>query len=62
MEEDGSGPHTFTVTAWFNHIPGLKVVMPTFADDARSLLIESIFDPNPVIFFRAQMVAQQQII
>ena len=47
----GQGPtHSQSLQAWFNHIPGLKVVMPTFADDARSLLIESIFDPNPVIF------------
>ena len=47
----GQGPtHSQSLQAWFNHIPGLKVVMPTFADDARSLLIESILDPNPVIF------------
>ena len=47
----GQGPtHSQSLQAWFNHIPGLKVVMPTFADDAKSLLLESIFDPNPVIF------------
>ena len=47
----GQGPtHSQNLQAWFNHIPGLKVVMPTFADDAKDLLLESIFDPNPVIF------------
>ena len=47
----GQGPtHSQNLQAWFNHIPGLKVVMPTFADDAKGLLISSIFDPNPVVF------------
>ena len=47
----GQGPtHSQNLQAWFNHVPGLKVVMPTFADDAKGLLIESIFDPNPVVF------------
>ena len=47
----GQGPtHSQNLQAWFNHIPGLKVVMPTHPEDAKSLLIESIFDPNPVIF------------
>jgi pyruvate/2-oxoglutarate/acetoin dehydrogenase E1 component len=47
----GQGPtHSQNLQSWFNHIPGLKVVMPTFADDAKGLLISSIFDPNPVIF------------
>ena len=47
----GQGPtHSQNLQAWFNHIPGLKVVMPSFADDAKGLLISSIFDPNPVIF------------
>lgn len=47
----GQGPtHSQNLQSWFNHIPGLKVVIPTFADDAKNLLISSIFDPNPVIF------------
>ena len=47
----GQGPtHSQNLQAWFNHIPGLKVVMPSFADDAKGLLISSIFDPNPVVF------------
>ena len=47
----GQGPtHSQNLQSWFSHIPGLKVVMPTFPCDAYNLLIESINDPNPVIF------------
>ncbi len=47
----GQGPtHSQNLQAWFSHIPGLKVVMPSFADDAHGLLLSSIFDPNPVVF------------
>ena len=47
----GQGPtHSQNLQAWFAHIPGLKVVMPSTPDDAKSLLLSSIFDPNPVIF------------
>jgi len=47
----GQGPtHSQNLHAWFNHIPGLKVVMPASPMDAKGLLIESILDPNPVIF------------
>ncbi len=47
----GQGPqHSQSLQAWFSHIPGLKVVMPTTAYDAKGLLIASIEDPNPVVF------------
>ena len=47
----GQGPqHSQSLQAWFAHIPGLKVVMPTTAYDAKGLLISSIEDPNPVVF------------
>ena len=47
----GQGPtHSQNLQAWFAHIPGLKVVMPTTAEDAKGLLLSSIFDPNPVVF------------
>ena len=50
VEGWGQGPtHSQSLQSWFNHIPGIKVVMPTFAEDARFVII-SIFDPNPVIF------------
>ncbi|MCD4676449.1 MAG: alpha-ketoacid dehydrogenase subunit beta [Desulfobacula sp.] len=45
------GPtHSQNLQALFAHIPGLKVVAPTSAYDAKGLLLESIFDDNPVIF------------
>jgi pyruvate dehydrogenase E1 component beta subunit len=47
----GQGPtHSQNLQAWFSHIPGLKVVMPTTPNDAKGLLLASIADPNPVIF------------
>ncbi|MBT5859262.1 MAG: dehydrogenase [Flavobacteriales bacterium] len=47
-----AGPfHSQSNEAWFTHTPGLKVVYPSFPEDAKGLLIESINDPNPVMFF-----------
>ena len=47
----GQGPtHSQSLHSWFAHIPGLKVVMPSSARDAKGLLLSSIFDKNPVIF------------
>ena len=47
----GQGPtHSQSLHAWFAHIPGLKVVMPTSPEDAKGLLLASIADPNPVLF------------
>jgi len=48
----GAGPfHSQTNEAWFTKTPGLKVVYPAFPQDAKGLLIESINDPNPILFF-----------
>ncbi len=48
----GAGPfHSQTNEAWFTKVPGLKIVYPAFPRDAKGLLIESINDPNPVLFF-----------
>ena len=46
------GPfHSQNPEAWFMHAPGLKVVAPATASDAKGLLIAAIHDPNPVLFF-----------
>ena len=47
-----AGPfHSQSNESWFTHTPGLKVVYPAFPSDAKGLLISSINDPNPVMFF-----------
>lgn len=47
----GQGPtHSQNLQAWFAHIPGLKVVMPSTSADAKGLLLSAIFDDDPVIF------------
>ena len=47
----GQGPtHSQSLQSWFAHIPGLKVVMPSNAKDAKGMLASAIQDPNPVIF------------
>jgi len=47
----GQGPtHSQNLQAWFAHVPGLKVVMPTSPADAKGLLLASIFDDDPVLF------------
>ncbi len=55
----GQGPtHSQNLHAWFAHIPGLKVVMPTTPSDAKGLLLSSIFDPNPVVFLEHRWLHQ----
>jgi pyruvate/2-oxoglutarate/acetoin dehydrogenase E1 component len=45
------GPfHSQNPEAWFLQAPGLRVVAPAFADDAKGLLVSAIRDPNPVCF------------
>ena len=48
----GAGPfHSQSNESWFTHTAGLKVVYPAFPKDAKGLLVSSINDPNPVMFF-----------
>jgi acetoin:2,6-dichlorophenolindophenol oxidoreductase subunit beta len=42
--------HSQSLHAWFMHIPGLQVVMPSTPYDAKGLMIEAIHNDNPVIF------------
>jgi acetoin:2,6-dichlorophenolindophenol oxidoreductase subunit beta len=43
--------HSGTLYAIYTHLPGLKVVVPSTPYDAKGLLLESIFDDSPVLFF-----------
>ncbi len=55
----GQGPtHSQSLHSWFAHVPGLKVVMPTNAADAKGLLMSAIFDPNPVVFMEHRWLHQ----
>ncbi|MCL5942189.1 MAG: hypothetical protein M1325_01460, partial [Actinobacteria bacterium] len=45
-----SGQHSQSLEAWFCHVPGLKVVMPSTPFDAKGLIRSAILDDNPVVF------------
>ncbi len=51
--------HSQCFAAWFGHIPGLKVVAPYEAADAKGLLKAAIRDPNPVIFLENEIMYGQ---
>jgi pyruvate dehydrogenase E1 component beta subunit len=48
--------HSQDYSAWYSHVPGLKVISPYFAADAKGLLKSAIRDPNPVIFLENEIV------
>ncbi|GKX33691.1 MAG: pyruvate dehydrogenase complex E1 component subunit beta [Rhizobiaceae bacterium MnEN-MB40S] len=48
--------HSQCYASWYSHIPGLKVVMPYTAADAKGLLKAAIRDPNPVIFLENELL------
>ena len=48
--------HSQDYAAWYSHVPGLKVVMPYTAADAKGLLKSAIRDPNPVIFLENEIL------
>ena len=48
--------HSQDYAAWYAQIPGLKVISPYFAADAKALLKAAIRDPNPIIFLENEIV------
>ena len=48
--------HSQSLHAWFSHVPGLKVVLPSTPHDAKGLLKTAIRDENPVVFFEDKMM------
>ncbi len=51
--------HSQDYSAWYSQIPGLKVVMPYTASDAKGLLKAAIRDPNPVVFLENEILYGQ---
>jgi pyruvate/2-oxoglutarate/acetoin dehydrogenase E1 component len=52
--------HMQSLEAWFVHVPGLKVVMPSTPRDAKGLLKSSVRDDNPVIFIENKLLYATQ--
>jgi pyruvate dehydrogenase E1 component beta subunit len=48
--------HSQSLEAWFVHVPGLKVVMPSTPYDVKGLLLSSIRDDNPVVFVEHKLL------
>src|SRR5437773_2585107 len=51
--------HSQDFSAWYSHVPGLKVIAPYSAADAKGLLKSAIRDPNPVIFLENEILYGQ---
>jgi pyruvate dehydrogenase E1 component beta subunit len=52
--------HSQALQSYYMHIPGLKVVMPSTAYDAKGLLIASVYDGNPVIYIDDRWLYSQR--
>src|SRR5690242_7467927 len=48
--------HSQDYTSWYSHVPGLKVIAPYSASDAKGLLKSAIRDPNPVVFLENEIL------
>ena len=51
--------HSQSQESWVTHIPGLKVVQPATASDAKGLFTAAVRDPNPVVFYEHKLLYQQ---
>jgi pyruvate dehydrogenase E1 component beta subunit len=52
--------HSQDYSAWYSNVPGLKVIAPYDAADAKGLLKAAIRDPNPIIFLEHEMLYGQE--
>src|SRR5258708_27389976 len=51
--------HSQDFSSWYSHVPGLKVIAPYSASDAKGLLKAAIRDPNPIIFLENEILYGQ---
>jgi pyruvate dehydrogenase E1 component beta subunit len=56
----GAAQHSQSLEAWVTHVPGLKVVYPSNAQDAYGLLLTAIDDQNPVVFIENKVLYAMQ--
>merc|ERR1712196_330239 len=52
--------HSQCFASWYSHCPGLKVVSPYSAGDAKGLLKSAIRDPNPVVFLENELMYNEE--
>ncbi|WP_119068419.1 alpha-ketoacid dehydrogenase subunit beta [Rubrobacter indicoceani] len=52
--------HSQSLEAWFIHVPGLKVIMPSTPYDAKGMLLAALKDPNPVIVYEHKLLYNQK--
>jgi len=57
----GGHYHSQSPEAYFCHVPGIKVVMPSTPSEAKGLLLASIFDPNPVVFLEPKILYRSAV-
>src|SRR5690606_23007454 len=55
--ERGAAQHSQACAAWYSHMPGLEVVQPESAADAKGLLKAAFRDPNPVMFLENEILS-----
>ena len=55
-----AGQHSSSMEAWYAHVPGLKVVIPSTPADAKGLLASAIHDDNPVVFLEQKLLYRRK--
>lgn len=59
LSNQAAAQHSQSIEAWFMHVPGVKVVVPSNPADAKGLLKSAIRDENPVIYFENKILYRE---
>ncbi len=59
LSNQAAAQHSQSIEAWFMHVPGVKVVVPSNPADAKGLLKSAIRDDNPVIYFENKILYRE---